>query len=63
MSEIQVGDLVERIDNFELDPRPVARVDVIDGVPVIGLDIFGSVTPPLEAKLYRVIRRADGTVP
>jgi hypothetical protein len=63
MSEIKVGDIVERIDIFELDPRPVMLVSEIDGVPVIALDIFGKPTPPLEASLYRVVRRADGTVP
>lgn len=57
-TEIQVGDLVERI-NSDLDPRPVAIVGTVDGEPCIGLQIGNLVTDPIPAKLYRVVRRAE----
>lgn len=58
---ICVGDLVERIDNPELDPRRVAMIGEHEGVGYVGLDIFGKVTDPIPASYYKVVRHEDGS--
>lgn len=54
MNEIKPGDLVERIDDIGLDPRPVASVDG----DTLTLRIGSLETEPIPAHLYRVVRKA-----